>query len=80
VLDNLRAGQGIIQLGTRYGATRLEAACTRALHFDNIKYRAVKSILSQGLDQSPLFDAENVIALAPAYTGYGRFQREGRRS
>jgi transposase len=80
VLDNLRAAQGIIQLGTRYGVTRLEAACTRALHFDNIKYRAVKSILNQGLDQVPLYEADNVIALAPAYTGSGRFQREGKRS
>ena len=80
VLDNLRAAQGIISLGKKYGPRRLEAACTRALHYDNAKYRAVKSILHQGLDQSPLFVADNIIALAPAYTGAGRFQREGRSS
>lgn len=80
VLDNLRAAQGVIRLGDKYGAVRLEAACTRALHFDNAKYRAVKSILNQGLDQLPLFDADNVIALAPAYTGQGRFQRQRRLS
>lgn len=80
VLDNLRAAQGVIRLGVKYGAARLEAACTRALHFDNAKYRAVKSILNQGLDQLPLYDADNIISLAPAYTGAGRFQRQGRSS
>jgi hypothetical protein len=78
VLDNLRAAQGIIGLGKKYGAVRLEAGCARALHFDNVKYRAVKSILHKGLDQLALYDAHNVIALSPAYTGSGRFQREGR--
>ena len=35
VLDNLRAAQGIIRLSERYGTRRLEAACDRALVFDN---------------------------------------------
>jgi len=75
VLDNLRAAQGVIGLGKKYGAVRLEAACVRALHFDNVKYRALKSILHQGLDQSPLFDQPNVIPLASAYRGDARFLR-----
>lgn len=75
VLDNLRAAQGVISLCKKYGPVRLEAACTRALHFDNVKYRAVKSILHQGLDQRPLYTQTNVIPLAPAYTGKGRFLR-----
>ena len=75
VLDNLRAAQGIIGLGKKYGATRLEAACARALFFENIRYRAVKSILQKGLDQIPLREPSNVIPLAPSYTGKARFLR-----
>jgi transposase len=75
VLDNLRAAQGVIGLGKKYGPARLEAACSRALHFENAKYRAVKSILNQGLDQMPLYEQPNVIPLAAAYTGRGRFLR-----
>ena len=82
VLDNLRAAQGVISLGKKYGPARLEAACTRALHFENVKYRTVKSILNQGLDQAPLVERTNVIPLASAYTGNARFLRnscQGRR-
>jgi transposase len=75
VLDNLRAAQGVISLGKKYGPARLEAACTRALHFDNVKYRTVKSILNQGLDQAPLIEQTNVIPLATAYAGNARFLR-----
>jgi len=84
VLDNLRAAQGVISLGKKYGPVRLEAACIRALHYDNVKYRTVKSILHQGLDQMPLPGHSNVIPLSSAYTGSARFLRndrkEGRRS
>lgn len=74
VLDNLRAAQGIIHLGKKYTPARLEAACKRALHFDNPRYRTVKLILAKGLDQeqSPqtAFDQ-----LGETYTGKGRFCR-----
>ena len=42
VLDNLRAVQGIVGLSKRYGKVRVNAACLRALNFDNVRYRAVK--------------------------------------
>jgi transposase len=77
VLDNLRAAQGVIGLGKKYGSARLEAACTRAMHFDNVKYRTVKSILHQGLDQAPLV-RRNVIPLTSVYVGSGRFVRTQR--
>jgi hypothetical protein len=76
VLDNLRAAQGIVSMAKKYGAVRLEAACLRALTFDSPKYRTVKTILEKGLDQQeagPL-----VQALGGAYTGAGRFYRNGR--
>jgi hypothetical protein len=80
VLDNLRAAQGVIRLGKAYGPARLEAACVRALHFDNVKYRAVKTILNKGLDQLPLYPQPNVISLSSAYTGGARFLQRERRS
>lgn len=74
VLDNLRAAQGIVRLNKTYGAARLEAACQRALDFDNPRYGTVKTILQKGLDGVPspehAFDA-----LADSYTGRGRFSR-----
>jgi transposase len=75
VLDNLRAVQGILRLGTTYGPVRLEAACHRALEFANPRYRTVKTILAKGLDQLPL--AEPAFdTLAASYTGQGRCYRD----
>jgi transposase len=77
VLDRLRAAQGVVRLGERYGATRLEAACGRALYFENIQYRSVRVILEKGLDQST--DPEACFdALSDSYTGKGRFGRNTR--
>ena len=75
VLDNLRAAQGVIRLGKKYGTGRLEEACERALHFDNPRYRAVKTILEKGLDQVP-FKEEPKPALASVYQASGRFIRK----
>jgi len=75
VLDHLRAAQGIIGLAKKYGAIRLENACVRALHFDNVRYKSVKNILVQGLDQLPLeHNLFSPAPLSPAYTA-GRFLR-----
>jgi len=75
VLDNLRAVQGIMGLGDKYGAQRLEDACRRALFFDNPRYRAVKTILKKGLDQQP--DQQTLFeTLAEVYTGKARFGRD----
>jgi hypothetical protein len=78
ILDRLRAAQGIARLGERFGAVRLEAACRRALAFDDPRYRTVKTILERGLDAQAApetaFDR-----LAEAYTGAGRFCRDTRK-
>lgn len=74
VLDNLRAAQGVISLGKRYGRARLEAACRRALSFDNPRYRTVKTILEKALDQIPLPEPM-LEPLHETYTGEGRFSR-----
>lgn len=77
VLENLRAAQGLIRLAKPYGPQRLEAACRRALEFDNPRYRSVKTILERGLDQQP--DPQQACdQLGEAYTGGGRFCRDTR--
>jgi len=75
VLENLRAAQGVIGLRKKYGAARLEAACRRALAFDNPRYRTVKTILEKGLDQAA-DPARAFDALADTYTASGRFLRD----
>ncbi len=49
-LDNLRAVQGVIGLAGKYGDERLEAACARALHYGDPRYRRIRDILQAGLD------------------------------
>jgi transposase len=49
-----RACLGLMRLGQKYSADRLEAASDRALRIGGISYRSVNSILKSGLDQSPL--------------------------
>jgi len=73
VLDNLRAAQGVVGFAKSFGAQRLEAACERALLYDNPRYQTIKTILSKGID---LLRADPPIAaLSAAYTGEGRFCR-----
>ena len=78
VLENLRAAQGVIRLAKQYSPERLEAACQRALDFDNPRYRSVKTILERGLDQQA--DLQQAFdQLGEAYTGGGRFSRDTRK-
>jgi transposase len=53
-LDRLRSAQGVLRLARRYGAARLEAACTRAAAAEEYRYHTVKTILAHGLDRQPL--------------------------
>jgi transposase len=50
-LDRLRGAQGVVRLAKRFGQERLEAACARALRFDQPRYIVVKSILEKGLEE-----------------------------
>jgi transposase len=60
VIRNLRSAQNIIRMTKKYGKTRLEAACKRAVFFKNYTYAGIKSILEKELDKQPfLFDEEN---------------------
>jgi hypothetical protein len=52
--DRLRTAGRLLRLGDRFGRERLEAACIRALRFDDPAYMTVKRILEQGLDGQEL--------------------------
>jgi hypothetical protein len=71
VLDRLRAAQGVLGLSKKYGASRLEAACQRALHYDSIGKRVVHRILEEGLDQGAALPATGLPPIAKPR--YGRF-------
>jgi transposase len=49
-----RSALGVIRLERKYGAERLEAACTRAVRLKLYSFQSVKSILQSGLDHQPL--------------------------
>jgi len=51
VLDRLPTVGRLLRLRQRYGETRLEAACRRALAFDDPAYKTIKGILENGLEQ-----------------------------
>jgi transposase len=58
--DRLRTAGRLLKLGELFGHQRLEAACTRALRFDDPSYVTIKRILTQGLD------AEDLPSIQPA--------------
>jgi transposase len=49
-----RSCLGLLTLAKRYGQSRLEAACARALALGSPTRRSVVSILEKGLEQQPL--------------------------
>jgi transposase len=63
IAERLRAAQGVLALGKRYGNARLEAACARALAHDSAHYRTVKTILATAADLQPLSEPHT----PPAY-------------
>jgi transposase len=63
--QGFRSCLGIMRLGKRYGAERLEAACRRALTIGACSYKSLESMLKQGLDNTPL------PAKAAAHTALG---------
>lgn len=65
--QNYKACFGMLMLQKRFTASRLEAACTRALQGSRVNYTMIKNILERGLDQQlaigitpPLPDHDNI--------------------
>lgn len=50
VTDGLRPARAVLQLSKVYGPLRLEAACERAVLFDNIEFGTINRILKHELD------------------------------
>lgn len=51
-----RSCLGLLRLGQKHGAERLEAACVRAERLAGFSYKTVKNILGSGLDRVPIAD------------------------
>jgi hypothetical protein len=62
-----------LRLQQRYEASRLEAACERALAHASPFYRTVKTILAGGFDREPLPDSS---ATPARYAAGARFVRD----
>lgn len=75
VVDYLRACQSILGLRQKYGDERLEAACHRALVFQSVHYKTIKSMLEVGAEQQEL-PREDETVLAEPYSAGGRFCRD----
>lgn len=50
----LRQGQKLLRMGNKYGWTRVDAACGRALAFELINVKRVEAIIRTDLDHQPL--------------------------
>ena len=57
VVDRLHTVGRLLKLRSTFGDERLEAACQRALYFDDPAYKTVKRILTQELETQPLPEA-----------------------
>jgi transposase len=68
VLERLRSVQAILRLEQSVGATRLEAACRRALYYGDGHYRRIKDILNAALDQAPLAESLPSQTSVPSFT------------
>jgi len=62
-----RACLGLMRLGRRYGALRLEAACERAEHLRSYSYRTVNNILISAQDRLPFADAAPANNVTPTH-------------
>ncbi len=69
----IRQAQQLLRLGDKYGSSRVEAACARALAFGLMNVRRVERIIKQSLEQPslPLTSTNRVASLEPA-----RFARD----
>jgi transposase len=76
VVDYLRAAQSILGLRKKYGDERLEAACRRALAFQSVHYKTIKSMLEVGAESQPIPTEEDTPTLAEPYSLGGKFCRD----
>jgi len=63
--QSFRSCLGILRLGERYGAQRLEDAAQRGLKLGAIRYKNIESILKSNLDKQPLPSSDHETKAAP---------------
>ena len=68
-LDRLRSVQGIVGLADKLPFSRIEAACGRALHYEDPSCRRIKAILAAGADREPI---EKAVQLSLVNFAYAR--------
>jgi len=73
-LTHQRKAQAVLRLAETYSPIRLEAACKRAILFENSTYQSLKKILEGGLDKKPLFE-ERENRLSPEQLKNGCYLR-----
>ena len=66
-IRNLRSAQNIIRLKKKFGLSRLEAACKRAVYYGNYTYGGVKNILEKQLDKQDFLFQQNTCRLSSLY-------------
>jgi len=72
VIDRLPTVGRLLRLRHKFDDQRLEAACQRALYFDDPTYKTIKRILTQGLENEPLPRPE----ISPEATAFVRSSEE----
>lgn len=72
VLYRIPTAGRLVRLKNRFSAERLEAACRRALAFDDPSYKTIKRILVQGLEQ----EVPAGLLVIPATTTFARSAKE----
>jgi transposase len=65
--QDYRSCLGLLRLGKRYGETRLEGACARAVLVGARSYRHVDSMLKHGLDRLALPELSTPRPITPAH-------------
>lgn len=64
--QSFRGCLGILRLGERYGAGRLENAARRGLSSGAVRYKNIESILRNGLDNQPLPSSDHEAKAEPS--------------
>jgi hypothetical protein len=77
-LTRLREAQALLRLLDRYPAPRVEEACARALTVEDGRFRTVRAILANDLDQTPLEEPALPVVAGAFLRGAQAFAAGGR--
>lgn len=66
--QQIRISLGVVRLSKTYPPSRIEAACTRGLYYNNFSSRSITDILARNLDQQALPKKEELPRLPQQHT------------